>query len=50
MDGDPDSFKGGITGRVYNDVLEEHLPTVLSHDSIFMHDNAPIHRFRLVKK
>lgn len=30
-------------------MLEEHLPTILGSDSIFMHDNARIHTSRLVK-
>ena len=35
--------EGGVTSRVYQAVLEEHLPTVLDADSIFMQDNVPIH-------
>ena len=43
MKGDPDSPKGGITAKRYIKVLEEYLPTILEPNSIFMHDNAPIH-------
>lgn len=50
MDGDPESKKGGVSSRVYRAVLEEHLPTVMEGDSIFMHDNASIHRANIIKQ
>ncbi len=43
MEGNPDSPHGGVTVKRYIETLEEYLPTILEHDSIFMHDNAPIH-------
>ncbi len=49
MEGDPESARGGVTARRYVNVLEEHLQSVMNADSIFMHDNAPIHTARLVK-
>lgn len=50
MDGDNDSARGGVTARVYREVLDEHLRTVISDDSIFMHDNAPIHTAGIIKE
>ncbi len=50
MDGDPTSKRGGVTARAYCAVLDEHLPTVLDADSIFMHDNARIHTAKHTKK
>ena len=50
MRGDPASKKGGVTARIYIRVLDEHLPTVLDYDSIFMQDNTPIHKAHAVTK
>lgn len=49
MDGDPEAARGGVTARIYRYVLEEYLPRVMEADSIFMHDNAPIHTAHTVK-
>lgn len=48
LDGDPLSKKGGVTGRIYLEMLQEQLPTLLDDDSIFMQDNAPIHTYKQV--
>jgi hypothetical protein len=50
MNGDPDSERGGVTARVYRGVLQEHLPTILDGDSIFMQDGASVHRTRIAKE
>ncbi len=50
MEGNPTSKRGGVTAQAYCAVLDEHLPTVLDADSIFMHDNARIHTARHTKK
>ena len=50
MKGDSASKKGGVTARRYIEVLDEYLPTVLDYDSIFMQDNAPIHKAHAVTK
>src|SRR5580692_4964138 len=44
MEGDQNAKRGGVTAKVYLEVLAEHLPTILEHDSVFMQDNAPIHK------
>ncbi len=50
IDGEPDSALGGITARVYRDVLVEHLPTMMDQaNCIFMHNNAPIHTAGIIK-
>ncbi len=49
IEGDPESARGGVTARCYLSVLQEHLPTVMDANSIFMHDNARIHMARIVK-
>lgn len=49
MNGDPQAPKGGVSARSYYVVLSEHLPTILNENSIFMHDNAPIHTAGLIK-
>ena len=36
--------RGGVTARVYTEVLREYLPTILEADSIFMQDNTPIYK------
>ena len=47
--GDPDSKRGGVTARVYRDLLEEELPRLMEPDIIFIQDNAPIHTLRLLR-
>jgi transposase len=49
MAGDPDSPQGGVTAKRYIEVLEEYLPTILNHNSIFMQDNAKIHKAHIVR-
>ena len=44
MEGDQNAKRGGVTAKVYIETLREYLPTILEHDSIFMQDNAPIHK------
>lgn len=50
LPGDPDAKRGGVTGAVYRDHIEEYLPTIMDHDTIFMHDNAPVHTAKIVKE
>jgi transposase len=47
--GDPEAPRGGVTARRYIDILEEHLESILSNDSLFMHDNARIHQAIIVQ-
>lgn len=49
MEGDPESAKGGVTARVYKEVLDEHLLPILQYGAIFMHDNAPIHTAHTIR-
>jgi hypothetical protein len=41
IEGDQNAKRGGVTAKVYIEVLREYLPTIIEHDSIFMQDNAP---------
>ena len=50
MEGDQNAKRGGVTAQVYREVLAEHLPTILDFDSIFMQDNAPIHKARIIRE
>lgn len=50
MRGDPNAPRQGVTAARYREVLEEYLPTILDFDSIFMQDNAPIHKARTVQQ
>jgi hypothetical protein len=50
MKGDEVSARGGVTAARYLELLEEYLPTILGFDSIFMQDNAPIHKAYIVMK
>jgi hypothetical protein len=43
-EGDQDAKREGVTAKVYLEVLAKYLPMILKHDSIFMQDNAPIHK------
>jgi hypothetical protein len=49
MIGDPNAPRGGVIAKVYTDTLSEYLPTILEYNSIFMHDNAPIHKAHMVR-
>jgi hypothetical protein len=49
MEGDQNVKRGGVTAKVYLEVLEQYLPTILEHDSIFMQDNAPIYKAHKVR-
>ena len=49
MRSDPNAPRGGVTARRYIEVLEEHLPIILNSDSIFIQDNAPIHKAHTVQ-
>lgn len=46
--GDMESKKGGVSARRYLEILEEHLETIMDHDSVFMQDNAPIHMAKII--
>jgi DDE superfamily endonuclease len=50
MDGDPTARRGGVTARIYREVLNQHLLPVLHFGTIFMHDNAPIHTAHLIRE
>ena len=49
MEGDQNAKRGGVIAKVYIKVLIEYLPTILNDDSIFMQDNAPIHKAHKVQ-
>jgi transposase len=49
MLGDPNSARGGVTGRVVRACLEEQLPTIASPGSIFQQDNASTHTAHVVQ-
>jgi hypothetical protein len=44
IEGDQNAKRGGVTAKVYLEVLAEYLPMILEHDSVFIQDNAPIHK------
>lgn len=49
MVGDPESTRGGVTGRVVLDCLQQNLPRICEPGSIFIQGNAPTHTARLVQ-
>jgi len=49
MEGDPESPKGGVSARVYRQVLDRYLPPILGFMAIFMQDNAPIHTAHIIR-
>jgi transposase len=49
LPGDPESANNGVTGRVILDCLQANLPTICEPSSVFMQDNAPTHKARLVQ-
>jgi len=50
MKGDDEGPRGGVTATRYLEVLQEHLPDLLEYNTIFMQDNAPIHKARIIKE
>jgi transposase len=50
LDGDPESARGGVTGRIIRDLYEVQLPPLVRENDIFMHDNASVHTARIVKR
>jgi hypothetical protein len=49
IEGDQNTKRGGVIARVYINILREYLPTILAHNSIFMQDNALIHKAHKVQ-
>src|SRR5277367_3516824 len=49
MDGDPTARRNGVTARIYQQVLDQHLLPMLQFGTIFMHDNALIHTAHLIR-
>jgi hypothetical protein len=50
MKEDQNAKRGGVIAKVYLEVLAEYLPTILKYNSIFMQDNAPIHKTNKIIK
>ena len=49
LPGDPLSTRQGVTARVHLDMLKEELPGLwFDNDSVFMQDNAAIHKAHIV--
>lgn len=49
LPGDPDSARGGVTGRVILECLQDILPTICEPGSIYAQDNASTHTARVVQ-
>jgi transposase len=50
LDGDEESKRKGITGRVIRALYEAFLPDFVTRDGIFMHDNARVHTAKIVTR
>jgi len=49
MEGDEESARGGVTARVYCQLLEDQIPKIYRRGQIFQHDNASIHTANIIK-
>jgi len=49
IEGDQNAKRGGVTAKVYLEVLREYFFTILEYDSIFMQDNASIYKAHKVR-
>ena len=47
--GDPESPRGGVTGRCILECLQDQLPTIAEPGFIFAQDNAPTHTANIVQ-
>ena len=50
LDGDPEARRQGVSGWVISCLYSAVLPEFLHPGDIFMHDNAPVHTARIVKR
>lgn len=48
--GDPDAARGGVTARQILSCLQENLPTIAEPGYLFIQDNAPTHKARIVQE
>ena len=48
MERDPDAPKGGYSAQSYLKVLEDQLPRIWEPGLLYMQDNAPIHKAKLL--
>lgn len=48
IDGDPDSYWGGVTAQTIKLLHEAILPDIIQPGDIFMQDNAPVHAARII--
>lgn len=49
IDGDEASVRGGVTARVYLEVLKNHLETVIQPGDILIQDGAAIHTVYVIR-
>jgi hypothetical protein len=50
IEGDPQARRGGVSSRIYRQVLDQHLPGIMDfYGTIFMHDNTPIHTAHIIE-
>jgi hypothetical protein len=49
LDGDPESEKGGVSGRVIQACLESYLPGLVEEGETFQHNNARTFRAKKVQ-
>ena len=47
---DPKARRGGVTAKIYKEILDKYLPTLIDHDTIFIQDNALIYTSRLLQE
>jgi hypothetical protein len=47
--GDPESERGGVTARRLLECLKQHLPRIVTRNSLFQHDNSSLFTSRLIR-
>jgi hypothetical protein len=50
LDGDPEADRGGVTGRIILECLQQHLPEIIEEGMTFQHDNGPTFKSHLVQR
>ena len=52
LDGDPAAQRNGVSARVIYELYRDILPIIIEQGDIdiFMHDNAPVHKARIVRE
>jgi transposase len=50
LQGDPLAPNHGVSARIIYELYKDQLPSLMDDADIFMHDNAPVHKARIIQE